>query len=518
MVIKHDDRCRTLTQAWREVPEIRAAFFGALVFGLISQGMALFNKFSWHDDIFSIFLTGETITSGRWMLHVLTDLEILIFGDGHFSLPLMNGLFSLLCIGISAGLIVNLLKIRNQFFCVMLGAVMAAFPAVTALFSFMFAVPYYMLALLMVTAGAFLICGAERWYGKAMGVILAGCSVGVYQAFLPVLLTIILLYDIMFLTEGKDRLADAIKKILIHGLSVLAAMAFYVAVSQFFLAITEQKLSPYMGINQAGSLPLQTYLQRAGRAYREFFQPSRNVRWDMYPQHLHYMYYLMLAADAVLGMILIVRTWKKNQGKALLTALLLALYPLGCNFIFVMSAEVHSLMVYGQIMHAALFVWFADRVKFRLPTVRRAFSLAAAMMLSVTCIMYARYDNQCYLKAEFQQQEAISWYTTLATQIKSTPGYRDELPVAWVNENESRDLSLYNIDELDFLMISGYEANIQDYVNSWAWKEFAARWCGFRPETVSSEEVERLPEVQAMPHYPDDGSIRVVQDMVVVKF
>ena len=230
------------------------------------------------------------------------------------------------------------------------------------------------------------------------------------------------------------------------------------------------------------------------------------------------MYYLMLAADAVLGMILIVRTWKKNQGKALLTALLLALYPLGCNFIFVMSAEVHSLMVYGQIMHAALFVWFADRVKFRLPTVRRAFSLAAAMMLSVTCIMYARYDNQCYLKAEFQQQEAISWYTTLATQIKSTPGYRDELPVAWVNENESRDLSLYNIDELDFLMISGYEANIQDYVNSWAWKEFAARWCGFRPETVSSEEVEKLPEVQAMPHYPDDGSIRVVQDMVVVKF
>ena len=497
---------------------MQAAFCGALIFGLISQGMGLFNKFSWHDDIFSLFLTGETITSGRWMLHALTELEILIFGDGHYSLPLMNGLFSLLCIGLSAGLIVSLLKIRNQLLCVLLGAMMAVFPVVTALFSFMFAAPYYFLALLMITAGAYLICGTERWLGKATGVILAGCSVGVYQAFFPVLLTAILLYDITMLTEGEDRLSAMIKKILIHGLCVLASMVLYSAASQIFLTATGQKLSPYMGINQASSLPIRIYLQRAVRAYREFFFPSRNVTWDMYPQHLHYMYFFMLCADAAMGMMMIVRIWKKNRGKALLTVLMLVLYQLGCNFILVMSEDVHSLMVYGQIMHAALFVWMADRLALRRPWVRKLSSMTAVLALGVSCIMYARYDNQCYLKTEFQQQEAISWYTTLATRIKSTEGYRDELPVAWVNENESQDLSLYNIDELDFLKISGYEANIQEYVNSWAWEEFAARWCGFRPWTVSAEEVEKLPEVQAMPHYPDDGSIQVIQDTVVVKF
>jgi len=107
---------------------MRAAFWGSLVFGLVSQGMGMLNKYSWHDDIFSLFRVGDTVSSGRWMLYVLAKLEILIFGDGHFSLPLMNGFFSLLCIGASAALTVRLLKIQNLVFCALLGAVMAAFP------------------------------------------------------------------------------------------------------------------------------------------------------------------------------------------------------------------------------------------------------------------------------------------------------------------------------------------------------------------------------------------------------
>ncbi len=498
---------------------VRAAFFGALIFGLIAQGMGLLNKFSWHDDIFSLFLTGETITSGRWMLHVLGSLEILIFGDGHYSLPLMNGLFSLLCIAFSAGLIAGLLKIRTPFLCALVGAMMAAFPTVTALFGFMFTVPYYMLALAMITAGACLICGSERWEGKVAGVVLAGCSVGIYQAFLPVFLSVILIYDIRMLTAEDEKLSVLAGRILVQGLCVLGSMAFYAGCSHLFLALTDSKLSPYMGINEAGSLPLQTYLERVGRAYREFFQPSRNTIWDMVPQHSYYAYLLMIFAEAVLGAVRIGKTWKKSRGRALLAAAMLALVPLGCHFIFVMSEEVHSLMGYGQVMHVVLLAWLTDTLDIRPHLVRRISAAALTALIGMTCVMYARYDNQCYLKTQFQQQEAISWYTTLVTRIKSAEGYRDELPVAWLNDGENTDLSLYNMDEFNFLYMSGYDADIQDYVNNWAWEAFLKRWCGFGPSKVYvTDSLEKLPEVQDMPHYPEDGSIRVIQDTVVVKF
>jgi len=138
--------------------------------------------------------------------------------------------------------------------------------------------------------------------------------------------------------------------------------------------------------------------------------------------------------------------------------------------------------------------------------------------MALSCVMYIRYDNKCYLKSEFQQQEAISWYTTLVTRVKSAEGYRDELPVAWVGRMEMEDKTLYSIEELNQIYLASYELDEQQYINNWAWEAYLARWCGFRPETVEPETVEQLPEVQAMPHYPDDGSIQVIQDVVVVRF
>ena len=80
------------------------------------------------------------------------------------------------------------------------------------------------------------------------------------------------------------------------------------------------------------------------------------------------------------------------------------------------------------------------------------------------------------------------------------------------------DGNLYNLEELDFLTLGTYDDNIQGYLNNWAWRQFLARWCGFEPRTADPAEVADWPEVTAMPSYPDDGSIQVIRDVVVVKF
>ena len=149
---------------------------------------------------------------------------------------------------------------------------------------------------------------------------------------------------------------------------------------------------------------------------------------------------------------------------------------------------------------------------------RSLLPLGTALVLGLTGVMYIRYDNQCYLKTALQQQEAISWNTTLVTRIESAEGFRDELPVVFLNRKNMSDRNLYNLDELDFLTLGTYDETIQEYLNDWAWAQFLARWCGFEPQTVDPALVENWPEVTAMPSYPDDGSIQVVRDVIVVKF
>ena len=106
----------------------------------------------------------------------------------------------------------------------------------------------------------------------------------------------------------------------------------------------------------------------------------------------------------------------------------------------------------------------------------------------------------------------------LIARIKSAPGYRSELPVAWLHREAMKDASLYNMDELNLLSLSGYNEETETYLNNWAWKRFLQRWCGFDAYEFDDEDAENWPEVKAMPCYPADGSIRVVNDVVVVKF
>ena len=498
---------------------VRTAFFSALIFGLAAHGMGLANKYSFHDDIHALFEIGATVSYGRWMLEILGKLEVWLFGDGHYSLPLFNGLFSILCAAAAAGILVKDLKIRNRFFCAGAGALLAAFPAVTSLFGYMYTAPYYMLAMLMMVHSARLICLDGKWWRKLAGALLAGCAAGIYQAYLPVLLSVIVLENLALLEEREEKSTKTLTRIGVCAVCIAAAMVFYFGMNRFFLNISNQQLTTYQGIAGMENTPLSEYLQRVSRAYREFFFPARNVAWDMYPQHMHWVYQGMVAADILLSLMLVIRLTRKNRVRAVLTAAMLLLFPLGSNLIFVMAEDPHALMMYGQAMQFLLLLFLMQHTEISGPMLRRIVFAGAAVLVSLSCVMYARFDNQCYLKAEFEQQQAVSYYTTLITRIRSTPGYRDDFPVAYINENHIEDENLYNIDELNLTFIAPYNADIRDYVNSYSWRRFMGRWCGFLPEEVKETKgLEQMPQIQAMPRYPDDGSILVLENQVIVKF
>ncbi len=77
------------------------AFFSVLLCGLLAHGMMLFNKLSAHDDLHYLFELGTTVTTGRWTLHILYWLHTLFFQDVPMSLPVLNGVIAILCIGAS---------------------------------------------------------------------------------------------------------------------------------------------------------------------------------------------------------------------------------------------------------------------------------------------------------------------------------------------------------------------------------------------------------------------------------
>lgn len=501
--------------------QYKKVFVAAILCGIFSQGMGIFNKYSVHDDVACTFSVGATYTSGRWMLDIMSKVEKWIFGDGLYSLPVINGSISIICIALAACFIIKMVGIGNELIDICVVGLMVSCPVVTSMFSFMFTAHFYMLGMLLGVIGTFLVCECDKRWINGIGILCISMSIGVYQAFLSCILSLMLLYLIKELMD-RDTINISMfakKRIFLLGGAITSGLAIYFGVTKIYLLIMRAQLNSYKGISSFGITSLKGYLIRIINAYIEFFAPSKNTQYNIYPGNVRTVYIIMIICCILADIVWCYKKRKNSHVRIMIYVVLIALLPLSYNFVYLMvdKEEIHSLMLYGQVFPFIRFAQIIDRMNFNCKRLARMKVVGGYAVFILGIISYSRYDNKCYLKATYIQQETISYFTTLVTQIKNVSGYTDEMPVVYINAGNITDKSIYEMEELNNIEIS-YYGGIKAYINDYVWDRFMARWCGYSPTRADEETYKNLPEVLNMPTYPDDGSIKVVDEVIVVKF
>lgn len=499
----------------------KAVLSGAFFWGILSNGMGLFNKYSYHDDINNLFKHQGSAAIGRWMLKILDKCENLFFGDINYSLPLINGTLAILFIALAACVIVTLLDIKNNMSCFCLAGIMVVFPVVTSLFGYLYTIHFYMFGMLLGLIGTYLVCRSYKWYLVLIGIIFIGGSIGVYQAFIPLNLSVMAIYFLLFILKPDEvSFKDIVKKASVLIGSVIGSLCLYFTVNNFFLSISGENLTDYQGISSMGKSGITEYLYRAVDAYRLFFFPSEESSYYMYPDRIRMLYMLTL----VVSLFIIVMWIKHYPGLTRIRSVcaygVTLLIPLCVNFVFVMAGEsmTHALMVYAQCVPFIIIICLVQKYPFKVQKMKKYSAIALSTAALVLNFMYCRYDNKCYLKASYVQAEAISYFTTLVTRIKSTEGYKDEYPVLYVNPGNISDLSLEKQAHFSEIRNDPYW-DLDRYVNDFAWIRFMGVWCGYAPKYSIIETKDCVEQqILDMASYPDDGSIKVIGETVVVKF
>lgn len=502
--------------AWWNNLDSRAklTFFAALLWGLVCHGMMLTNKYSIHDDITFLHSIGATFDSGRWMLGLISLAEQWLTAGPHYSMPLVNGLISLLFLALCAAILVKLFRIQSKLLCVALGCAMTAFPGVASLFGFLFTAPYYMAALLATVLAAAALCRRKNILTWCLSVAVMTCAMGVYQAYIPVAIGILLLH---FLLERLDRPGDdwahTIKTAIYYGSALLVTVLAYYVANKVFLKILGLQLNSYQGISSMGREGLGVYLTRALLAYKAFFFPEQMIRASdaLVVMGLQLPWKILLALDTVLLTVLFLRSWKERPWKALQVLAVSALLPLAFGFAYVMGPDAHTLMIFGQCLTFLLTACLVQRLGMDKALFLRLVSLLLCLLLVLFPLIWCRYDNALYMDLEMNQQRTISWFNTLITRIKSAEGYRDELPISYVGRMEKQDQTLGYLSAFPYIW--PYES-APDLINDSGQIHFMEKWCGFWQMQVEFDH----PDIASMPCYPDDGSIRVIDDVIVVKF
>lgn len=109
-----------------KTPEWTAAL-AAILSGVAAHAFGLVNVIHNYDDILQQPRGyGAGITSGRWLLEILGDLNDTLV-QLNYNLPTMNGLGLLLLIALSTAILVNFLEIKNPVSAILTGCLMAPF-------------------------------------------------------------------------------------------------------------------------------------------------------------------------------------------------------------------------------------------------------------------------------------------------------------------------------------------------------------------------------------------------------
>ena len=514
-------------QYWKKMKiQKKCALISTFLFGILAHGPMIFNKFSNRDDLRYLFTGGVTVSSGRWMIYVIEKLKNYLFQDSVYSVPTINAIFTILCIAMSLWILIDLFDIKSQLFSILSGGLMVCIPVVACMMGNMYITQYFAIAILFAVSGAALISKGKKWYQLIIGILLAACSVGIYQAFIPTVLTILLLSLIkdFSVADCRAKFIETVKRSGIIAVSCLGFMLVYAGLLKFFCYFTHTELSGYKGIGTSTLIPLSEYLSRTILPYREFFFPERGTYYDVFPGGARLLYVCSVSLFIIFFCVVTWRTFQKFKPAGICSFLLGLLIPLSVNFIFVMvdPGYCYAMMVYGYAVYFIGFFWLCEKVQKPLkPGLKKIIEVVSAVIFGLILIVYWRFDNICYMRLEMYQSQMTRFCTELITRMQSTESYRSSMKVAYIGEPLvlETDTTVPEIDELNYIHVSPYFGFRQLLNTTEPWREFMKIWCEFQAWEVDNPGYFRsLPEVQAMPKYPDVGSIRVIEDTLVVKF
>lgn len=475
-----------------------------LVAGLAAHLFFLSHKLVTFDD--TLFTYGQTISSGRWGLAILTYLL------PPFSMPWFHGLVSLLLMSIAFSVLLKLFDIRGRLAQVLLPAVIITCAVHTSIFLFMFTSTPYALAILLCVVSVYLVLQPSKihfWLACACLV----AALGLYQVYITLVIALlIIMLSLRLLHEEPLSHSDVVGYSRRVGAYLLLSLVVYFAIAMAGIAYKGGLANSHMDYAMTAGEPLPWWEHVTG-VFTKFVALFTHGKLGLINTPLSVVLHLVLMVTIVA--FILVRQWRhRSVGRVIAqVVLLLVALPTTIHLFWLLLAPGHwnTLTVYAfvtiYILAVALMVHYRSH--------HWLYDLLAVCLMGIT-LNNIYYDNRTYLQVEIQNANNYAFYNGLVTQIKLMPELTPTSKLALVGNAEAL---VHNSDE-DF-----GRSEIRGAVrllNVYSRRDFIIRQIGFDIPILQRGDPEQLqleadPRVQVMPVYPYHGSIQAIDSVIVVK-
>lgn len=506
-------------------------FISSLFFGVLSYLYLFMNNLHNWDNMYNTPAGyGAGTSSGRWFLTLIGEFIHKVWGK--YNVPLFNGIVAIIILGVASCIIVKTFDIKNKWLCALIGGITVVFPPIASTMIYIYTVGYYALAILFIALGVLLV-KELRILGFILGSLLFSCSLGIYQAYYPLCASIFILILIKMCMDSKSD----IKEIILTGFKFLFSLALGYILYKFFLQcclhIYNIELSPYQGIDKMGKIDISLIPSQINDIFKSMITLTRdNYRSISITRivQVSFLYIYIISAIVIIIKFVNKILNKESVLKTILLGIFIIIFPIAVNFIVIMvpHGHVHTLMQMAFVCIFYLVILLVDNIdvsnlsenkinifdKFKMNKVL----LYSTLVIVFTVIVnYVWQSNGNYVSLYYNNRQIENYYETLLTRVKSIEGYNQDMPIYFVGaEIDDRTFSHDSWSYTPFK----YGENTYP-VNSYSRGSYIANYLGYvyTEITKDSEEYKQYQdEIDKMERYPNDKSIKIIDNKVFVRF
>lgn len=441
------------------------------------------------------------------------------------TLPWLIGVLSLLYISAAVFMVVKIFDISSKYLTVLTAGILTVNITVIAqAATYMNDFDCNMLALALPVAAVYLWKKYER--GFLLGIILVCLSLGLYQSYISVTITLILLYLIIRLLDGKtfqDTFRKGLKSV---GMLIGGGALYFVSIKviSFATGIT-LKSGNYNSIDTILSMSLPEIIQTTIYGY---FYTCYKLLTALSSYPAVFVGVIHVAMIAIAGLIILRRIFQKeiHVKEKVLTLALIALLPIGMNAVYTLTGGMsHDLMHYA-VWLVYLFVlligwWAVDHFEMVKPALMHGQLVVLSLLVFIVLWGNVQTANKAYLKKDLEYEANLSLFTRIVYQMECCEEYvTGETSVVFVGRPDSLLDPLPGFEELYEEMTGEWNTYVlgaagRNYYQ--AYFDYVLMNPAVIADTDTWNEMQTNSEVDEMPCYPEEGSIAIVDGVLVVK-
>lgn len=500
----------------RVKPSWKTAFVATILIGLLVHLYKFTNYLPNRDSVENFYASQNIISSGRWLLSLACGIT------SYYDLPWVNGIVSLFWIGIAMVFITELFRLRDPVVIILSAGIMVAFPGITETFFFEYTADGYMLALALAAAAVYLVrLDAEPGFRNILSAaVCICCSCGIYQSYVPFALILSVCHLLVELLENRHDRRTCLRWIGTQVLTYGSGLGGYYIIWKLLMRVQGVQATTYQGISSI-SLSLGSLLNGLSATWEEL--KVFYLQWDLKTSGmtlyagLNLLFLLAFALILIYSAVksgLIRRKWELG----LYVLGILAMVPFaGLWSLVSASVDQRPMMLVCLALPYILTVILFDR--WAAPRV----AAAAGLLMAVMVCNFGLIANISYSYLE------QSWNRTCADGIQMLTAISEfddqAVDVAFIGVR-MEDVRYETVDEngvgtaIGRVNIPGQMFETTLLYDHWHTYYFLRDQLGMSLPTAEVEEIRAIRQTEEyaqMPCWPEDGSVRLFGDTVVVK-